>query len=132
MPFVMSNKIFFVLSIKFLTLSHFYAAPLGFGASLAEPRASRITMAGEFIKSFLGSAKKMADSLQLFQAMGDSASALLETIREVPEYVRSWKESFSRHGARMAFSVVKSARSEERRVGKECLRLCRSRWSPYH
>ena len=21
---------------------------------------------------------------------------------------------------------------EERRVGKECLRLCRSRWSPYH
>ena len=24
------------------------------------------------------------------------------------------------------------ARSEERRVGKECLRLCRSRWSPYH
>ena len=24
------------------------------------------------------------------------------------------------------------ARSEERRVGKECPRLCRSRWSPYH
>ena len=23
-------------------------------------------------------------------------------------------------------------RSEERRVGKECLLLCRSRWSPYH
>ena len=29
-----------------------------------------------------------------------------------------------------AFGVKK--RSEERRVGKECLRLCRSRWSPYH
>ena len=29
--------------------------------------------------------------------------------------------------------ILKSAtRSEERRVGKECLRLCRSRWSPYH
>ena len=24
------------------------------------------------------------------------------------------------------------SRSEERRVGKECERLCRSRWSPYH
>ena len=24
------------------------------------------------------------------------------------------------------------ARSEERRVGKECLSVCRSRWSPYH
>ena len=23
-------------------------------------------------------------------------------------------------------------RSEERRVGKECVFLCRSRWSPYH
>ena len=26
----------------------------------------------------------------------------------------------------------KAARSEERRVGKECPSLCRSRWSPYH
>ena len=28
--------------------------------------------------------------------------------------------------------IIENARSEERRVGKECLRLCRSRWSPYH
>ena len=28
--------------------------------------------------------------------------------------------------------VLDEVRSEERRVGKECLRLCRSRWSPYH
>ena len=28
--------------------------------------------------------------------------------------------------------IDNSIRSEERRVGKECLRLCRSRWSPYH
>ena len=27
---------------------------------------------------------------------------------------------------------TETQRSEERRVGKECLRLCRSRWSPYH
>src|SRR3546814_14884604 len=25
-----------------------------------------------------------------------------------------------------------NARSEERRVGKECVSQCRSRWSPYH
>src|SRR3546814_16951739 len=25
-----------------------------------------------------------------------------------------------------------AARSEERRVGKECVSQCRSRWSPYH
>src|SRR3546814_6191839 len=28
--------------------------------------------------------------------------------------------------------VVNLPRSEERRVGKECVRTCRSRWSPYH
>src|SRR3546814_19433211 len=27
---------------------------------------------------------------------------------------------------------AKSGRSEERRVGKECVSTCRSRWSPYH
>ena len=27
---------------------------------------------------------------------------------------------------------VHLGRSEERRVGKECCALCRSRWSPYH
>ena len=29
-------------------------------------------------------------------------------------------------------AALEALRSEERRVGKECLRLCRSRWSPYH
>src|SRR3546814_10972849 len=28
--------------------------------------------------------------------------------------------------------VVAAARSEERRVGKECVSTCRSRWSPSH
>src|SRR3546814_6733070 len=27
---------------------------------------------------------------------------------------------------------IRAARSEERRVGKECVSTCRSRWSPYH
>ena len=31
-------------------------------------------------------------------------------------------------GANLSGAVLQSARSEERRVGKEC----RSRWSPYH
>ena len=32
---------------------------------------------------------------------------------------------------RIAFRLAID-RSEERRVGKECVSLCRSRWSPYH
>src|SRR3546814_11436615 len=31
-----------------------------------------------------------------------------------------------------ARTVPISGRSEERRVGKECVSTCRSRWSPYH
>src|SRR3546814_3584331 len=31
-----------------------------------------------------------------------------------------------------AFHGTMSMRSEERRVGKECVSTCRSRWSPYH
>src|SRR3546814_11178000 len=29
-------------------------------------------------------------------------------------------------------SALSENRSEERRVGKECVSTCRSRWSPYH
>ena len=28
--------------------------------------------------------------------------------------------------------ITEKERSEERRVGKECVSTCRSRWSPYH
>src|SRR3546814_3111261 len=31
-----------------------------------------------------------------------------------------------------ATALAAPARSEERRVGKECVSTCRSRWSPYH
>ena len=33
---------------------------------------------------------------------------------------------------RVQAGAGRADRSEERRVGKECERLCRSRWSPYH
>jgi tRNA(adenine34) deaminase len=39
----------------------------------------------------------------------------------------------SAHAEIMALrDAGRNLRSEERRVGKECRRLCRSRWSPYH
>ena len=40
----------------------------------------------------------------------------------------------SQCGSKTGFigKVGRDMRSEERRVGKECVSLCRSRWSPYH
>ena len=46
------------------------------------------------------------------------------------------KELMSVDGNRLTIGTKRwdmaMARSEERRVGKECLLGCRSRWSPYH
>src|SRR3546814_5170596 len=39
-------------------------------------------------------------------------------------------KSGSVESARLTFAVTPLQRSEERRVGKECVRTCRSRWSP--
>ena len=41
---------------------------------------------------------------------------------------QSWQMALSA----IVFSAELGWRSEERRVGKECCALCRSRWSPYH
>src|SRR3546814_20028082 len=38
----------------------------------------------------------------------------------------------SRPGLDTAKDILDRLRSEERRVGKECVSTCRSRWSPYH
>src|SRR3546814_12218136 len=41
-----------------------------------------------------------------------------------------WRARYA--GSASAESVAPSLRSEARRVGKECVSTCRSRWSPYH
>src|SRR3546814_4567404 len=42
-------------------------------------------------------------------------------------------QSFQANAANSALkALTKTERSEERRVGKECVSTCRSRWSPYH
>ena len=54
----------------------------------------------------------MAEDFGLYQVHKDSPSALLEAVQDAPEYLRSWKESSARHGARMAFSAIKSIYKE--------------------
>src|SRR3546814_12344476 len=40
--------------------------------------------------------------------------------------------AWSKDGKYIIFTANTPGRSEERRVGKECVRTCRSGWSPYH
>src|SRR3546814_11086614 len=68
-------------------------------------------------------------------------SVRLGIFRPVPEADRlRHGDGRAGEGSMMSVYVVGSAaagtaflsRSEERRVGKECVSTCRSRWSPYH
>src|SRR3546814_19630493 len=53
---------------------------------------------------------------------------------DLPEHRRrgSWQRSGGAQRPFVERDVEARERSEERRVGHECVRTCRSRWSPYH
>ena len=54
----------------------------------------------------------------------------LATIFSFPNlYAHEWKCPML---SKLCFSDVSGQDRKSVRVGKECLRLCRSRWSPYH
>src|SRR3546814_8507434 len=48
-------------------------------------------------------------------------------IAEIVEAEKAWP-----HSSSVIALTLRVERSEERRVGKECVSTCRSRWSPYH
>src|SRR3546814_16284947 len=72
----------------------------------------------------------------------DLVPGLTERREDIPELVRYFVQAISvasglapRRIGEDAMAVLQShdwpGRSEERRVGKECVSTCRSRWSPY-
>ena len=61
---------------------------------------------------------KQFSAEQLRQLAGEVRNALLTKL--------------SAHGGHVGPNLGMVERSEERRVGKECASMCRSRWSPYH
>ena len=54
---------------------------------------------------------------------------LAQEVDETEHFPRETVEKMAKNGF-LGIPVPK--RSEERRVGKECTTVCRSRWSPYH
>ena len=55
----------------------------------------------------------------------------IEVLNGRPGYI-NFLDAFNSWQLVKELKEATGLRSEERRVGKECLRLCRSRWSPYH
>src|SRR3546814_14221073 len=56
----------------------------------------------------------------------------LESADAEAERLRAIIEAFRRHRFGRRSEQLDQDRSEERRVGKECVSTCCSRWSPYH
>src|SRR3546814_13070194 len=59
-------------------------------------------------------------------------TGLLQGLLKVPSYRRAEREAQEKAVQWLEFMGIRALRSEERRVGKECVSTCRSRWSPYH
>src|SRR3546814_20534196 len=57
-----------------------------------------------------------------------------EALRGILEVEKDAREHVDMEAAKVieAAGIYAPTRSEERRVGKECVSTCRSRWSPYH
>src|SRR3546814_16972740 len=52
--------------------------------------------------------------------------------RHAATLLRETSLSFREIATITGLDIYSVVRSEERRVGKECVSTCRSRWSPYH
>src|SRR3546814_12975598 len=62
----------------------------------------------------------------------DGAGPLHMAFRITADSYDIWRAHLTAAGVTMRGEMAWPARSEERRVGKECVMTCRSRWSPVH
>src|SRR3546814_15096486 len=66
----------------------------------------------------------------ILETLTDGGRNLAMAQRYLPEIVDGDKRILLIDGEPVDYCLAR--RSEERRVGKECVSTCRSRWSPYH
>jgi threonylcarbamoyladenosine tRNA methylthiotransferase MtaB len=92
----------------------------------------------EEVTKVIGNSQK-ADEKTYLNLFHDDAKIVVDDIMSIKETAGHLIDGIE--GRTRAYIQVQNGcdhrctfcvRSEERRVGKECRRLCRSRWSPYH
>src|SRR3546814_15248283 len=64
--------------------------------------------------------------------LGKLAKLMKVDVAALKEQRDMWKTDMEATDAVAVDAADDYARSEERRVGKECVSTCRSRWSPFH
>src|SRR3546814_14561269 len=109
-----------------------FVAPLA--KSLSRLQQSTLWIAQQGLKDPEEAGAAAADYLNLFAL---TALAYLWARMAEASLARLDGDDAAFHEAKLATArfffqrVLPRSRSEERRVGKECVRPCRSRWSPY-
>src|SRR3546814_7413278 len=80
--------------------------------------------------------QKTAYEMRISDWSSDVCSSDLITLPVDPDdlagFTSSRRTGMARSGSAPDPTSRPTDRSEERRVGKECVTTCRSRWSPYH
>src|SRR3546814_782628 len=99
---------------------------------------------GTPIAALFAPGEKGVDIAALLSESSDQVDTVDAVVNNVADSQASTQESTSiptasakaKHtrifASPLAKRLARDARSEERRVGKECVSTCRSRWSPYH
>src|SRR3546814_4617214 len=77
-----------------------------------------------FLSMFFFFKQKTAYELRISDWSSDVCSSDLHRLHH--------RQGRRRHRPQAGRHQLGGTRSEERRVGKECVSTCRSRWSPYH
>src|SRR3546814_1599562 len=83
----------------------------------------------DLLKLRIGSVKS---TQKITKAKQMVAAAKLRKAQAAAEAARPYSSRLEAVVASLASKIAGGSRSEERRVGKECVGTCRSRWSPYH
>src|SRR3546814_6870779 len=80
--------------------------------------------------------QKTAYELRISDWSSDVCSSDLAWRTQSPHLLQTFEKGFAFHTVDQVVERrhhrISDRRSEERRVGKECVSTCRSRWSPYH
>src|SRR3546814_16855706 len=99
------------------------------GVSDAEAAALIVTYATSHYALYDQGTLAKGETLVVLGASGGVGLAAVQLGKAAGAYVVAAVSSAEKAGIARAQAAD---RSEERRVGKECVSTCRSRWSPYH
>ena len=86
------------------------------------------------IKCVIMYKRKIENVLQLWLDDASHKPLVVKGVRQCGKTssVMDFAQKHFKHVVYLDFREHPDYRSEERRVGKECVSTCRSRWSPYH